>query len=182
MSSIVQLTAHNALRSPVGSSLLALAIAFVSAAGVVVLRCRDADGRAALLIGGTAHAVVLLVVWAGVRVRFWHHPVPVPESIPVAVPVVGAAFVLFCTQWIAAAVLSLSYRLRSPVVWLVGVTWYTAYAHTFVGNEGGALFALFSWVLVIGPATLGVLAVLAGSEYVVRRRLTPTGEPGSRTR
>ena len=179
---MLQLAAHNALRSPIVSALLALGIALVSAGGVAVTHRCDADRRAALLVGGSAHAAGMLAVWVGVRLCFWRHPAPLPESLPVVLPVVGVAFLLFSVQWIAAAVLSLSYGLQSAVVWLVGVTWYTVYAATFVGNEGGALFALFSWVLVIGPATLTLLAVLAGGERVVRRRLSADRETDERTR
>lgn len=171
----LQSTPHNALGDPGLSSLLSVALAIVPAVVVIVARRFDVDLRRTVVVGGAMYGGVLLSVWAGIRVLFWRFAAEFPESIPILLFVVLAAGTVFFLQWSAAAVLFLSYRLQSAVVWLFGVTWVTSYAWFFVGGEAGATFYLFIWAFSIGPATLGALVIVVGGEFVIRRRVLSDG-------
>lgn len=166
---LLQIALQNALGSPVASSLLGLLIALTTVAGVTVEKYSPFTRVQHIALGGVVYAIVLVSIWAGVRTPFRRDilsVIPLHE-VPLMLLIITGAALLFFIQWSLAAVMFLRKRLWSALVWLFGVTWFTAYAFVFVGGEGGPFFVLLTWMLAIGPATLGVLGIVAGIEFVM---------------
>jgi len=166
----LQLQPHLALGS-LGLTVFIATVVALTAVSAFVLQGRAADNRRRIAIGGgLIYAVALLSFWAGVRILFWRFAAEFPSDLPFVLPIMIGVGMLFITQWGGATILYLSYRFRIAGVWLFATTWGTVYAFLFVGGEGTPTFFLILWLIYFGPATLGVLAVLAGTELAVRNR------------
>jgi hypothetical protein len=166
----LQLQPHLALGS-LGLTVLIATVVALTAVSAFVLQGRAAGNRRRIaIVGGSIYAVVLLSIWAGVRILFWRFAAEFPSDIPFVLPIMMGVGVLFMTQWGGATILYFSYRLHIAGIWLFATTWGTVYAFLFVGGEGTPTFFLILWLIYFGPATLGVLAVLTGTELAVRNR------------
>lgn len=166
----LQLQPHLALGS-LGLTVLIATVVALTAVSAFVLQGRAAGNRRRIaIVAGSIYAVVLLSIWAGVRILFWRFAAEFPSDIPFVLPIMMGVGVLFITQWGGATILYFSYRFRIAGIWLFATTWGTVYAFLFVGGEGTPTFFLILWLIYFGPATLGVLAVLTGTELAVRNR------------
>jgi|APHM01.1.fsa_nt_gi hypothetical protein len=164
-------TPHHGLGGPGPTIAVATVVAGVCVVGLV-LGLRSGLARRRLILGGGAgYAVVLLALWAVVRLLFYRFASDFSDpgsALGVGVVVTAVAVVLGL-QWTAATVLFDTYQIRAAVAWLFLTAWVTAFAYLQVGGESGGVFLLLIWALAIGPVLLSSLAVFVAGELVARQ-------------
>lgn len=156
---------------------VAVAVAVVAVAGSLGGR-RLLTRRQLLVGGGTAYAGTILCLWAGVRAVFWRFAFDPVGDAHTVVPVLVLFGAVIASQFVVSTRLFVSHRAWTPLVWLFGVTWGLVEFVLLVGGESGGIFTLLVWVVALLPVCLGVLAVTAGGELLLRRAGLP-GRLGS---
>jgi hypothetical protein len=152
--------------------MLTTVVAVMTAVGTVVVSVigwRFVTRRQLLVGGGATYAIVMLGLWAGVRLLFWRFAFDPVGDAPIVAPVLIGFALVIAGQFILPVYLLITHEMWTPLVWLFGVTWAFGEFILLVGGESGGLFTLLVWVVGLLPLCLGVLAVTTGGELLLRR-------------
>jgi len=152
--------------------MLTTVVAVMTAVGTVVVSVigwRFVTRRQLLVGGGATYAIVMLGLWAGVRLLFWRFAFDPVGDAPIVAPVLIGFALVIAGQFVLPVYLLITHEMWTPLVWLFGVTWAFGEFILLVGGESGGLFTLLVWVVGLLPLCLGVLAVTTGGELLLRR-------------